>query len=484
MKKQYLVLFLVVLSLGIIITYPSFVNSHALDSYCTIHNGFSNTALLFLQNGNVFSALAFYLFGIINFPFDSLSFISSFFTNVFLALAIVKLYSVFKNNLNLNGTIKQLILIISLITLFYNPLFTEVLVLDESFVIALGILLMTLSVCKINKGGILNYVLGLVLMILAIACYQGVAVYMFPLLILLLFTNKETTITDSIKKIGISLLAYIISFLSNFGILCLVSSILDEAIPKSIDFNIFNNVLVVISDFIPNSIVNLFGFVNTIIYYLLVLIVLGFVIYKIVKNDNKKRNIYFIIILILATIIFPFIPNLFMTDGGYTEARMALVLGCIPSILIIFLMNFEIKYDYIILGLSLLVLITFSYAIHQNTTINFKRYKEDVKYIKAIEEQIGWYENESGNTIKEIYVAKDPNVAYYYSFGNNNGTNIRLSAVDFAMECAFPVYTENKYEYKQMSKEDYDKYFKDKDYDKFDEEQLVFDDDKLYLLIY
>lgn len=484
MKKQYLILFLVTLGLGIIITYPSFVNSHALDSYCTIHNGFSNTALLFLQNGRLFRALAFYLFNLINFPFDSISFISSFFTNIFLALTIVKLYSVLKVNLDLKSTVKQLILVVCLITLFYNPLFTEVLVLDESFIIALGILLMTLSVCKINKGGILNYIFSLILMILAVCCYQGVAVYMFPLLILLLFTNKETSIIESTKKIGIGLLIYGIGFIANFAIINLVSYILSDSLPKSVDFNIFNSILTVFSDLIPTSIKYLFGFINPQIYYLLVLIIVVLIIYKIVKNDNKKRNIYFIIALILTSIILPFVPNLFMTNGGYTAARMTLVLGSLPSILIIYLMSFEIKYNYLLLGFSLMVMTIFAYSIHQNTMINFKRYKEDVKYIKAIAEQIRWYENESGNTIKEIYTANDSNVAYYYSFGNNNGSNIRLAAVDWAMECAFPVYTENKYKYKKMSKEDYEKYFKDKNYDKFDQEQLVFEDDKLYLLIY
>lgn len=484
MKKQYLILFLVVFSLGIIITYPSFVNSHSLDSYCTIHNGFSNTALWFLQNGRLFSALAFYLFGFTGFPFDSLSFISSFFTNVFLGITVVTLYNTLQNNLNLKGNIKKSILIISLLTLFYNPLFTEVLVLDESFVIALGILLMSLSVCKICKGGILNYILSLVLMILAVSCYQGAIVYMFPLLILIMFTNKEITISCSLKRIGIGLLVYGISFVANFGIISMVSSILNESLPKTVQLNIFENLSLVFGNLIPNAFKYLFGFINTKIYYLLVLVVLALIIYKIVKSDNKKRNIYFLIILVLASIFSSFVPNLFMGNGGYTAARMALILGCLPSVLLIYLIVFEIKYDYILLILSLIVMAFFAHSIHQNTMINFKRYKEDVKYIKSISQRITWYENESGNTVKEVYIAKDSDVAYYYSFGNNNGANIRLLAIDWAMECAFPVYTENKYKYKQMSEEDYDKYFKGKNYDEFDKEQLVFDNDKLYLLLY
>ena len=151
MKKQYLILFFVILGLGIIITFPSFANARTLDGYCTMHGGFFNTALLFLQNGRVFSALAFYIFNLIHFPFDSLNFISAIFTNIFLAFTIVKLYTVFQNILDLKEKYKKLVLLIALLTLFYNPLFTEVLILDESFIISLGILLMTLSVFRILK---------------------------------------------------------------------------------------------------------------------------------------------------------------------------------------------------------------------------------------------------------------------------------------------------------------------------------------------
>ncbi len=487
MKKQYLILFFVILGLGIIITFPSFANARTLDGYCTMHGGFFNTALLFLQNGRVFSALAFYIFNLIHFPFDSLNFISAIFTNIFLAFTIVKLYTVFQNILDLKEKYKKLVLLIALLTLFYNPLFTEVLILDESFIISLGILLMTLSVCRLLKkqGGIANYFLSLILMILAVLCYQGVAVYFFPLLILLMFTNKEITIFESMKKIGIGILMYGISFISNYCVIKIISSILHRSLSKTIELNIFNSVSVVIGDLMPTSFKYLFGFINVKIYYLITLIIFVLIIYKILKNESKKRNTYFLIILILANIMMPFIPNLFMGDVNYTAARMALTLGCFPSILLLFLIYFDVKFDYVILTLAFIVLIFFSYSINQNTSINIKRYKEDIKYIETINQEIKQYENKSHNKVKEIYIAKDLSVAYYYeNFVAHNGANIRLLAVDWAMNCAFPVYTENKYIFKKMSTKDYEKYFKGKNYDEFDKKQLVFDNDKLYLLLY
>ena len=42
MKKKIL-LFIAIFSVGIIVTYPAFASSHALDSYCTIYNGYTTT---------------------------------------------------------------------------------------------------------------------------------------------------------------------------------------------------------------------------------------------------------------------------------------------------------------------------------------------------------------------------------------------------------------------------------------------------------
>ena len=124
------------------------------------------------------------------------------------------------------------------------------------------------------------------------------------------------------------------------------------------------------------------------------------------------------------------------------------------------------------------------YSIHQNMMINFKRFKEDVSYINNVNQRIGWYEAEEEIEVKTVYYAKDEKVDDYYDFGNYNSTSVRLLAVDKVFERAFDVYTNNEYKIKAMSKEDYDKYFKGKNYNKFNKKQLVFAKDTLYLLLY
>ena len=488
MKKKIL-LFIAIFSIGIIVTYPAFASSHALDSYCTIYNGYRETADWFLQNGRVFSALLMYFYNLVNLPVDSMNFVTMFFFNLFLALAILKLYLVFSKNRE--NKVVRVILLISTFMLFYGSLITEVLLLNEAMIFALGILLVVLAADSLAAERIKNYIISLILMILGVTCYQGIACYFFLILLLILMSlkidNKEKLI-NLFKKIGLGIVIYGISLLTSLGIVQLANFVFGTEVSKFSGFDIISNFVLVFTDLLPSSLKNLFGFINVKYYYILVFITLILIIYLFIKSDNKIiKGILFVGIL-FSTIVMPFVPNFVMsTDSNYTAACMTLPLGILPSAFILYLIfnyKIEMKFNYVLLGIIIMFMSLSSYSIHQNTTISFRRYKEDVKYINSIVQAINVYENKTDNKIKIVYYAQDSSVNYYYSFGNANGANIRLLAVDWALECAFPVYTYDKYEFKKMSDKDYKKYFKDKNYDEFDNEQLVFDDDTLYLLLY
>lgn len=488
MKKKIL-LFISIFSVGILVTYPAFAPSHALDSYCTIFNGYNDTATWFLQNGRIFSALLMRFYDLVNLPVDSMNFVALFFFNLFLALAILKLYLVFSKNVENKAVL--VVLLVSTFMLFYGPLITEILFFNEAMVFALGILLVVLAADKCALGGIKNYIISLILMILGVTCYQGIACYFFVILLLILMKNGINSKEEAIgylKKIGIGFLIYGMAALISFGIIKFASNLFGEALPKLGAFNIFDNLVYTFTNLLPTSFRNLFGFVNVKFYYLLCILLLVCFVYLFIKNEHKAIRFLLFIGLLIVLVIVPFAPNLIMaSDSNYTAARMALPLGILPSAFILYLIfnyKVEMKFNYVFLGIIIMFMALSSYSIHQNTMISFRRYKEDVKYINSIVQAINVYENKTDNKIKRIYYAQDSSVNYYYSFGHPNGANIRLLAVDWALDCAFPVYTYDKYEFKKISDKDYKKYFKDKNYDEFDNEQLVFDDDTLYLLLY
>ena len=104
--------------------------------------------------------------------------------------------------------------------------------------------------------------------------------------------------------------------------------------------------------------------------------------------------------------------------------------------------------------------------------------------IGKIHEIINKYEEKNNVQVKEIYYAKDSHVNYfYYENVVLNSHNYRLYAIDWAMSCAINI-KEERFIYKEMSKKDKKKYFKEKEYNAFSEEQLIFDGNKMYLLIY
>lgn len=491
--KNKILLFIVIFSVANIVTFPAFTVTHGLDSYCTVYNGYNDTALWFAQNGRVITALFYYLFGIINLPLDSLGFVSAFLANVFLSLAIMKIYKVISTNLKLENSFWKALLLISSFLLFYNPLMIEIYMVDETFVICFGILCMVLAADFINRMGIKNYLLALLFIIIGVICYQGIACYLFILVMLFasvkMVNNDKKDVITFWQKIGLAILGYIISFAVMYGILQLVLGLTGSVTPKLGHIDLIANATYIFTDLIPEAFQNFFGFVNKNVYYGLSIIILAIVIFGIVKNEGKKINIMLVSLLILAAVLSPFVPNLVMsTDQNYTAARMTLTLMTIPSILMILLIcRLKFDYKYLIYGLLLImiiVLVVFARQFITNTKIDLKRYKADTNYLNQIYAVLNYYQIENDTEIKTVYWAKDTDVAYYYNFGYPNGANIRVPAVDWAMECAFNVYSSNKYEYKPMSEKDYNKYFKDKDYTEFDEESIVIKDDTAYVLLY
>jgi hypothetical protein len=59
-----------------------------------------------------------------------------------------------------------------------------------------------------------------------------------------------------------------------------------------------------------------------------------------------------------------------------------------------------------------------------------------MKYISNIANTIEKYEKDNYKKVDTIYYAKDKTVAYYYNFGNATDTNIRIQAIDWALDCA------------------------------------------------
>ena len=488
--KKNIILFLVVLSISIIITYPAFPPSHALDSYCTMCNGYVDTGIWFLQNGRIFSYLLFMIANGINLSYNALGFISVLFGNMVISLGIVLFFNEITKKVKFNNYLYKYLLLLLIFLLYYNPLYTSVLVFDEVVIMDLGILFLTLASIILLRGGLKNYFISLLLTIIGITCYQGIASYLFVILFVLIAASKDkfNNVKFYFNKFILSIINYGLSFVVNLFFIEIINKMFSNSNIKVGSFNIISNINKIITKLIPSSLRYLFNYVNVRDYYLLVFISTIILVIFILKNNNKSKNSFLLLLLVLSCLFVPFIPNIFMAEASnYTDARMTLTLGIIPVVIILFiLLSFKIekKYFYVIFGFSLVVFLLSFYLIRQNMLIDLKRYKNDVKYVNNVISEIDNYEQQSGKTIHKIYYHKDLDSAFYYNFGYPNGVNIRLMAVPWAFECAFNAVSNNKFIFEDMNEEKYNAIFYGQDYDEFSKKQLVFDGNSLYLLIY
>lgn len=484
MNKK-IILFLIVFSIGVIFVYPAFPTSHTLDGYCTICNGYKETALSLLKNGKIFIGISYYLFNIFKIPFNSLGFISAFLSVLFLTIAIVKLYELLKNNIASDNYTFNILLLICIFLLYFTPLFTSVILLDESFIICLGILFLTLSSIYMFKKTKFNYIISLIFSILGVVCYPEVSSYLFVTLILIFLSSKKYRYEFKllIKKISLAIVNYVIGVIINFSINKFICNMLNE----NLDINIFGDMKKTFTELILAS-VDLFNYVNIKYFYTLIIILFIITVICIFKNQNKAKNLFLILLLAISTILIPFITyRLLNFSKDNLTATMILTIGSIPSIIILYILfafPMRNKKIYFLSSISLFLFLLTFFSIHQDTMIDLKRYKTDIKYVNNLIEKINYYENKNHIKIKNIYYAFDTNVDHYYNFGNNNEASIRIASMPKNLGCALKAICNREYKFTKMKNEDYLKYFKNKNYNELSDEQFILKNKNLYILIY
>ena len=493
--KRKIILFIIVFCFAIIITSPNFVPSHGLDSYCNMFTGYDETAIWFLKKGRVLSALMFWIYGLINIPFDSVGFLSALGINLCLSGAICVVYNYLSKNIE-NKIVKLSILILSF-SMFYMPLMIEVVMFDEAMVMGFGVLMAVLCAKMIADGGWKKYLLAILFMIISVASYQGMACFLIPTLLLFeskkmyFEKNNKKSVLNVIKKIILALIIYGIAFFFDLFIIKLIAFVLGDATSSVNNVNLLQNIRHIFTYLIPTSLKELFGFIYPKVYYVITFVALCLAIFGLIKSDFKLINFLLLIGLILSSVLMPFVSNIVMnSDENYMAARTVLSLTILPSVICLFTIvkfDFDFKFfKYLVLIFGIIIVIIYSYLIYKNCSIDLNRYRQDIAYLSNLQSEISEYENENNIKIKRIYWAKDVDSAYYYSTGYANGANIRVMAEGWAMKCAVNDYINfNKdVTYEEMSEKKYNELFKNKEYNYFDGKQLHFEGNSLYLLVY
>lgn len=490
-KKNSTKKFIFIFLLGIIITGISILPTQADDAYCTIKNGYLITVQTFLEAGRIFTALVFYFYHVISLPFDLMGIIAIILSNVFLAISILLIFNFLNKKISTESKLTKLLLFISTFIMFYNPCTIEILIFDESFIMCLGIMFTVIASLKICKNNLKNYIYAFILCALGTLCYQGTTCYFIPLaFVLLLIDNLNVDKKEKpkifIKKAVIAGLILMGSYLISYMTIQICLGILGTSNDRVNNFDILANINHVIFYLFPYATGTLFYYINPIIYYSLSIFLLVVTLILGIKQKNIIKFVW-LLFTILFCFLAPFILN--FATGSYTSARLASTICIIPSIITIFLIFFfkieETKITkylvYIIVGIYSIYI---AYLFVLNNIADRARFREDMNSLNQIYQSIENYEKETNKKVTTIYFKTDSFSPTNYNFKVKNMNSLRMQYTGWSLDCAVNAYSNKKYKFYEMPQEDFDKYFKGKEYDEFNKEQLVFKNQTLYLLVY
>ena len=198
----------------------------------------------------------------------------------------------------------------------------------------------------------------------------------------------------------------------------------------------------------------------------------------------------YIFFIILCCLIFAYVPNIFMSSSNnYIAARMVISIGIIiPLISIYIIINYNYKLDkivkYILIFVTFINFTYLGYNYLKNYKLGLETYRRDQDYILSITNKIREYESKNKIKIKNIYYGNDMAVYYHYNDGVSNGFNYCIQSVDWAFIGYLNYMLGKNCNFYPLDKNEVDELFGQVDYNNYDDKQLIFDGNTLYLLLY
>lgn len=483
-------IFIFTFILGLIFVFPFLQPHFSLDSYTLVESGYLEYIGNFLKSARLVSSFMYVIFDLIKMPFSSLTIISTVLSVLFLSFSVIKFYNIIVEKLEIKKNIikNKIIIYFSTFLIFFNFCNQELFTFCESFVMCFGIYLIVNSVIFFMKGNKKDYIISLLLLMGAVYCYQGVLCVYISLILFLMIIGKEYKFSKLfVKRIALTLVFYLLTMLVSFLTIKVITTYFINTNNIKIDgIDIFYNIKFILSA-ILDTMKNLYGLFSAKVFYCMLFLIL-ILLFALRKQLSSNKIWVFILILIITCIIFPFIPNIFMTStSNYTASRMSMSIGMIISILIIIIVC-EFKMENI-KGMFLVAILSIYFIYSgficvRNLNIGIQSYSKDLSYVNNIEYYIEEYELNIKKEIKKIYYARNNNVNYHYG-KIPNSFNYRIQAIDWAFMGAMNGLNDRNYEFVEMNYENKEKYFNNVLFlESFNVNQLVFMGNELYLLLY
>ena len=478
-KEIYIFLGIMILFFGIF----SFVQ-YAPDTYSVFANELNQSVIHFFSCGRYITGIfTFLIKGIFKFKNETFYYISYGIAIVSTIIAMYKLNKMVEENVK-NKYISKLISIITIV----NPFTIELFMYIEKGIMMFSVLASVIAVEKMKdyfEGNKKSIFWALVWMFIANCSYQGtVGVFVALSLILILKYSKD--IKSFIKNNIIIALTYAIPAILNLVTIKIFFNntrmngkmVLSKTIEKVILGT--KTMLVDSYNILPK-------------YFLLFIIVLliGYCIYKIFSNKNKKeKGISFLsLVYLIAGIYLSSVAPQFMqgSESIWFVARSSYPMATIIGIIIMYIcMNFDIK-DIEKKLISILVMIFLAIQL-----VNFQRIEidnyignyEDKRIAIEINNEIVEYENKTNNKIDTLKIYQDKEKQYVYPGLRASGDmNIRAFTPNWCVSKILKLYTGRDFKV-EPANENIEKEFEKENWNYYVKDQIKFENNIMHLCIY
>lgn len=227
-------------------------------------------------------------------------------------------------------------------------------------------------------------------------------------------------------------------------------------------------------EFVPNYVMPVTGIVLFVIFYITL------------KNINWKNSIW-LLLLLLGMYTISFMPLLISTDYWAPPRVIPGFFIFIATAFILTVITDNIALKNFVLVFSIALTIIMAIQINRISVNNIASNKIDHEIALWIQNSIEQYEEDTNNKITTIVIGCDNAVSSSYNSIEYVAcdTNLRGYAVSWNDIQLINYYTGKEYIKENMTPEQYDRFFSNKNYDNLClEEQLKFEDNCAYLLIY
>lgn len=471
MKKKNIVLYVTILLVGIIIS-GFFLPFHTVPDTYNVLQQKQEYCTTFIKDGRIFSALFLFLGIKLNIPITLLCIVS----NIIALLAnCTSVYIIFKTiECKENNYWKNVIMLMGSFLLVFNQFAMEHLAYFETGIICIGKLLSIIAAKKLIINNVKIKSIGI--LILSVFCYQGILnVFVLNAIIFSIVKDKK------IKKMSKNLL-YII-------LICIIVTVI-----AFIEIKICNNILKIEEERITTnqnislrnfkSIVNLSTNIfavdfNIMIPYFLDISVITTLIILLLNKEYKIISIYLIsnVIIILSCTM----PLLFTGITSVSARTISAIAGITGLSIILMCKDLKINL-YLILIVTIWLFGINEYSYLSNGIKMKTSNVEEKEYMLQIVEQINKYENSTGKRIEKIAIYYDENENTTFLNYINNSFTCKTIYTKYARMDILRYYLNRNI--KEETSNKYELYFKTKDWDCFNKEQFIFEDNTLYICVY